>query len=132
MSEIVRQRSQDLSTMESAYKMCQVLSKSDLVPRSYRGKAENVFLAYIAGQPFGWDVTMACSFFPSEHSNHRIFALFNGVRSLHSQPCDVSAPGSHIGRIPTVLIIVKNSIPTAGSFFIACLADLSVGTKRDV
>ena len=72
MSEIVRQRSQDLSTMESAYKMCQVLSKSDLVPRSYRGKAENVFLAYIAGQPFGWDVTMSM----------RSFHIIEGTPSL--------------------------------------------------
>jgi hypothetical protein len=45
--------------MEDAYKLCQVLSKSDLVPRSYRGKAENILLAYVAGQPFGWDVTMS-------------------------------------------------------------------------
>ena len=72
MSEIVRQRSQDLSTMESAYKMCQVLSKSDLVPKSYRGKAENVFLAYIAGQPFGWDVTMSM----------RSFHIIEGTPSL--------------------------------------------------
>ena len=47
------------STMEDAFKLCQVLSKSDLVPRSYRGKAENVFLAFVAGQPFGWDATMS-------------------------------------------------------------------------
>ena len=72
MSEIVRQRSQDLSTMESAYKMCQVLSKSDLVPKSYRGKAENVFLAYIAGQPFGWDATMSM----------RSFHIIEGTPSL--------------------------------------------------
>jgi len=45
--------------MEAAYKMCQVLAKSDLVPRSYRGKPENIFLAHIAGTPFGWDVTMS-------------------------------------------------------------------------
>ena len=72
MSEIVKQRSCDLSTMESAYKMCQVLSKSDLVPKSYRGKAENVFLAYIAGQPFGWDVTMSM----------RSFHIIEGTPSL--------------------------------------------------
>jgi hypothetical protein len=72
MSEIVRQKSQDLSTMESAYKMCQVLSKSDLVPKSYRGKPENVFLAYIAGQLFGWDVTMAM----------RSFHIIEGTPSL--------------------------------------------------
>ena len=58
--------------MESAYKMCQVLSKSDLVPKSYRGKPENVFLAYIAGQLFGWDVTMAM----------RSFHIIEGTPSL--------------------------------------------------
>ena len=58
--------------MESAYKMCGVLSKSDLVPRNYRGKPENVFLAYIAGQPFGWDVTMAM----------RSFHIIEGTPSL--------------------------------------------------
>lgn len=62
----------DLSKMESAYKMCQVLSKSDLVPKSYRQKPENVFLAYIAGQPFGWDVTMAM----------RSFHIIEGTPSL--------------------------------------------------
>lgn len=46
-------------TMEDAFTMCKVLAKSDLVPRSYRGKPENIFLAYIAGQPFGWEVTMS-------------------------------------------------------------------------
>ena len=62
----------DLSKMESAYKMCQVLSKSDLVPKSYRQKPENVFLAYIAGQPFGWDVTMSM----------RSFHIIEGTPSL--------------------------------------------------
>ena len=52
--------------------MCQVLSKSDLVPKSYRQKPENVFLAYIAGQPFGWDVTMAM----------RSFHIIEGTPSL--------------------------------------------------
>lgn len=62
----------DLSKMESAYKMCQVLSKSDLVPKSYRQKPENVFLAYVAGQPFGWDVTMSM----------RSFHIIEGTPSL--------------------------------------------------
>ncbi len=72
-NEIVKTTSPvDLSKMESAYKMCGVLSKSDLVPRSYRGKPENVFLAYIAGQPFGWDVTMSM----------RSFHIIEGTPSL--------------------------------------------------
>lgn len=71
--QTTRQTSQvDLSKMETAFKLCGVLSKSDLVPRSYRGKPENVFLAYIAGQPFGWDVTMSM----------RSFHIIEGTPSL--------------------------------------------------
>jgi len=71
-NEITKATPVDLSRMESAYKMCQVLSKSDLVPKSYRQKPENVFLAYIAGQPFGWDVTMSM----------RSFHIIEGTPSL--------------------------------------------------
>lgn len=71
--QTTRQTSQvDLSKMETAFKLCGVLSKSDLVPRSYRNKPENVFLAYIAGQPFGWDVTMSM----------RSFHIIEGTPSL--------------------------------------------------
>lgn len=46
----------DLPTL---MKVSEMLAQSDLVPASYRGKPANVLLAAIAGQPFGFDPTMA-------------------------------------------------------------------------
>lgn len=44
---------------DAMVRMSQMLAKSSLVPAAYRGKPENVLLATLAGQPFGWDPTMA-------------------------------------------------------------------------
>lgn len=44
---------------DAMVRMSQMLAKSSLVPSAYRGKPENVLLATLAGQPFGWDPTMA-------------------------------------------------------------------------
>lgn len=43
----------------SMMQVSQMLAKSSLVPAAYRGKPENVLLATLAGQPFGWDPTMS-------------------------------------------------------------------------
>jgi 2-keto-3-deoxy-6-phosphogluconate aldolase len=48
-----------LSDFDGMIRMAQLLAKSSLVPAAYRGKPENVLLATLAGQPFGWDPTMA-------------------------------------------------------------------------
>ena len=46
----------DFNTM---MQVSQMLAKSSLVPSAYRGKPENILLATLAGQPFGWDPTMS-------------------------------------------------------------------------
>lgn len=59
----------DLNAM---IQVSQMLAKSTLVPAAYRGKPENVLLATLAGQPFGWDPTMAM----------RSFHIIEGTPSL--------------------------------------------------
>jgi hypothetical protein len=57
MSNLIPQSSQlDFNT---AMQVSQMLAKSSLVPASYRNRPENILLATLAGQPFGWDPTMA-------------------------------------------------------------------------
>jgi hypothetical protein len=47
------------SDFQGLMQISQMLAKSSLVPAAYRNKPENVLLAALAGQPFGWDPTMA-------------------------------------------------------------------------
>jgi hypothetical protein len=47
------------SDFDGMIRISKMLAMSSLVPGAYRGKPENVLLATLAGQPFGWDPTMA-------------------------------------------------------------------------
>jgi hypothetical protein len=42
-------------SFDDLWNLSQVLSKSTLVPASYRSKPENIVLAAMAGQPYGWN-----------------------------------------------------------------------------
>lgn len=53
-------------------RVAQTLAKSDMVPQGYKGKPENILLAAIAGQDFGWSPAMAL----------RSFNVIQGVPSL--------------------------------------------------
>ena len=44
---------------DAAMRVSEMLARSSLVPEAYRGKPENVLLATLAGQPFGFDPTMS-------------------------------------------------------------------------
>jgi hypothetical protein len=58
MSNLIPHQSSHLD-FNTAMQVSQMLAKSSLVPSAYRGKPENILLATLAGQPFGWDPTMA-------------------------------------------------------------------------
>jgi hypothetical protein len=58
MSNLIPSQAQGLD-FTSMMQVSQMLAKSSLVPSAYRGKPENVLLATLAGQPFGWDPTMS-------------------------------------------------------------------------
>jgi hypothetical protein len=45
--------------LDAMIRVSEMLASSSLVPAAYRGKAANVLLASLAGQPFGWDPTMS-------------------------------------------------------------------------
>lgn len=60
------------SDLDAMIRVSQMLAKSSLVPGAYRGKPENVLLAALAGQPFGWDPTMSM----------RSFHIIDGTPSL--------------------------------------------------
>jgi hypothetical protein len=60
------------SDLGAMIQVSEMLARSSLVPAAYRGKPENVLLATLAGQPFGWDPTMAM----------RSFHIIEGTPSL--------------------------------------------------
>lgn len=64
--------STDGTMMATAFKLSEMLSKSDMVPKGYRNKPANVMLAHLAGLPFGWEVTMAM----------RSFHIIEGIPTL--------------------------------------------------
>jgi hypothetical protein len=53
-------------------RVAQALAKSDMVPQAYKGRPENILLAAIAGQDFGWSPAMAL----------RSFNVIQGTPSL--------------------------------------------------
>ena len=53
-------------------RVADVLARSDLAPKAYRGKPANIILAALAGRPFQWDPTMSM----------RSFHIIEGVPSM--------------------------------------------------
>jgi hypothetical protein len=61
-----------ISDWNAMMQVAATLAKSSMVPAAYRGRPENVLLAMIAGQDFGWSPAMAL----------RSFHIIEGVPSL--------------------------------------------------